>query len=360
MLLVSVGAIVAAVVTAAAATWLVNPERTNEIACAGEFIKPAASCDPVADCAAELDRMGIEHGELAAYVNPLGGIAVREVDDVPSGWTPIGETVTQDLALIRLDEDLNDYVDGLASGCFTVEEATQVATEAIARYGLTGIPVTVRHPTSGPDRCALGSVMGDGAEVGILMDVGPTRGESKPQERHHGPSSRQQHQPPSTTIASHSTMPPKRSAKSRATQANRWWSCPRSHPRNGVHRTQRGDRRRPQGDSQRPHQLTSPSFPSAPAAPPGRPNGQNDVRVARAPPTNGMPVSAGCWGARQAIWGRSPLLRTFQNGKPGRPAPAGGHHPPHLIGAAERMVARPTAWQHRLGTTHLGWSPARG
>lgn len=154
---------------AAAANWLVTPGDTTEIACNGEVIIPARSGDPVADCAAELDRQGIEYGELEAYANPAGGVAVREIGTEPDGYTPLGQQFTQDVALIQLEEALADRVDGLASRCMTSSEATALAEQHMNDLGLD-LPMTIRAPELDGSGCAIAIVTND-REVIIAMDV---------------------------------------------------------------------------------------------------------------------------------------------------------------------------------------------
>lgn len=159
-------AVLATAGVAAATTWLVNPEDTTEIACGGEVIIPARSGDPVADCAAELDRRGIAYGELEAYANTFGGVVVT--DAASDGLTPLGDSFTQDAALIRLGEMLNDHVDGLESRCFAHPEAMLLTAEYMSDLGL-GLPVNVRSPELAATHCAVAIVNAD--EVIIAMDV---------------------------------------------------------------------------------------------------------------------------------------------------------------------------------------------
>ncbi len=157
--------------TAAAASLFINPGETTRIACGGENIISARSGDPVADCAAELDRLGIEHGELIAYANGNGGVTV--VDGETPGLTPLGDDFRQDLAVIRLSEMLNDHVDGLDSGCYNAADAVNLARSSMKVLGLDW-PVTTREATSGDTRCAVGFVVEDEHRVIIAMDVGPS------------------------------------------------------------------------------------------------------------------------------------------------------------------------------------------
>ncbi len=167
--LVSAVVAVAAIGTAAAATWLVSPADTTEIACNGENIIYARSGDPVADCAAELDRLGIDYADLEAYANPFGGVAVYESGNEPDGHTPLGTEFSQDVALIKLGEHFDDEVDGLASRCMNSGEATALTRGYMADLGLE-LPVTVRSPELDESGCAIAFITND-LEVVIAMDV---------------------------------------------------------------------------------------------------------------------------------------------------------------------------------------------
>lgn len=126
-------------ILAMAATWafVIQPEETTEIQCAHSHIMPAVSGDPVADCAAELDRMGIDHGPLAAYVNRGGGVAVFEVgEDVPSWYQPLDEDFRQDVAIIELERALSDVTTGLESDCYSTDEAVPIVERELDRVGL--------------------------------------------------------------------------------------------------------------------------------------------------------------------------------------------------------------------------------
>lgn len=100
---------------------------------------PSATGDPVADCAAQWER---ETGSLAprlvAYDNGHGGITVRPADEPPpSGWTPLPDGATQNVAMVRMQQWLDDYVGGLNSGCFDNATAVAMTERALERLGMT-------------------------------------------------------------------------------------------------------------------------------------------------------------------------------------------------------------------------------
>ena len=125
--------------TATAAAWALTrqPEQTTEIACNGEVIIPARSGDPVADCAAELARVGITHGELKAYTNQFGGVAIYDSDQgVPTGAQLLEDGFRQDTASIEFKASLNDVVTGLESSCYSTDAARPIVEREMAAVDL--------------------------------------------------------------------------------------------------------------------------------------------------------------------------------------------------------------------------------
>lgn len=126
-------------ILAMAATWafVIQPEETTEIQCAHSLIMPAVSGDPVADCAAELDRMGIAHGPLTAYTNRFGSVAVYELgEDVPPSYQPLDEDFRQDVAIIELERALSDVTTGLEADCYSTDEAVPIIERELDRVGI--------------------------------------------------------------------------------------------------------------------------------------------------------------------------------------------------------------------------------
>ncbi len=58
-----------------------------------------------------------------------------------TGWTPIP---SQDVALIELQESLDDHVNGLHSACFDTSAATAFAQQQLDRLGLVGWRIDAR------------------------------------------------------------------------------------------------------------------------------------------------------------------------------------------------------------------------
>jgi hypothetical protein len=104
-----------------------------------DAIIAAASGDPLADCAANWRRStGSNPPKLVAYDNGLGGITVMAVGETPPpGATALPDGATQNVSLVAVQQSLDDYVDGLNSGCFDSTTAVEMTQQTLTRYGLT-------------------------------------------------------------------------------------------------------------------------------------------------------------------------------------------------------------------------------
>ncbi len=146
----------AVLTTAAAWAYVTQPEQSTTIQCPRAHIMPAVSGDPVADCAAELDRMGIEHGPLAAYVNRFGGVAVYEIgEDVPAVYRPLDEGFRQDVAIIELERALSDVTIGLEADCYSTDEAVPIIERELDRIGIEWV-IGIGLDANGRERIADG------------------------------------------------------------------------------------------------------------------------------------------------------------------------------------------------------------
>jgi hypothetical protein len=103
----------------------------------------ATSGNPAADCAAEWQReRGAPAPPLVAYANTEGGVTVLpRSENPPAGWRTLG---SQDVALIELQESLDDYLNGLNSSCFSSPQATAFTRQQLARLGFVGWTVNIR------------------------------------------------------------------------------------------------------------------------------------------------------------------------------------------------------------------------
>ena len=180
-LVISIAAV--AVVLAGAAAWVISsPQETTEIACNGEVIIPARSGDPVADCAAELGRLGFGPANLVAYATDRGGVAVfEEGTDVPSSWRLLEDGFSQDSEIIQLREALDDIATGIESGCYSDDEAIAIVERELAISSLDWEIVTRPHEDMNPPTCAVAIVQPEEQRVlvaqlqvgGAATNVGP-------------------------------------------------------------------------------------------------------------------------------------------------------------------------------------------
>jgi hypothetical protein len=106
---------------------------------------PAATGDPVKDCAANWRRStGNNPPELVAYDNGLGGITVMAADEEPlPGATAMPSGATQNVSLVAMQQWVDDYVGGLPSGCYDNATATEMTQQALTRFGLAGWTISV-------------------------------------------------------------------------------------------------------------------------------------------------------------------------------------------------------------------------
>ncbi|HEY2355467.1 MAG TPA: hypothetical protein VGH79_11285 [Gaiellaceae bacterium] len=151
-LVLAVAALV--VLAATGAAWALtrgSARETTAIDCkigGGTTVIDATSGDPAADCAAIWPA---PVPKLQAYSNGLGGVAVIPASEKPpAGWTPIA---SQDVALIELQETLDDNINGLDSSCFDSAAATTFAQQQLNRLGFSGWSTDVR---SGDGACYSG------------------------------------------------------------------------------------------------------------------------------------------------------------------------------------------------------------
>ena len=174
-LVIALAALVVAAATGAG--WAVlspGPAReTTGVACAirgtvGPMIViDALSGDPAADCATIWPA---PVPKLQAYDDGTGGIAVIPASETaPAGWTPIE---SQDVALIVLQERLDDHISGLRSGCFTSAQATTFAQQQLDVLGFTDWTVATR---SGSQPC-YGGFADASAKTVTLLPIGDDSG----------------------------------------------------------------------------------------------------------------------------------------------------------------------------------------
>jgi hypothetical protein len=168
--LAAAGIAVAAIATAA--TWVALrgglARETTSVQClidGNDTVIPSTSGDPAHDCAIQWKRdFGTKPPALVAYDNTLGGVTVlARSQKPPRGWTVLH---SQDVALIELQDSLDDYVAGLNSSCLDGKAATALAGAKLARFGFRGWTVTVR---SGDGACVSGDVVDPVARTVTLI-----------------------------------------------------------------------------------------------------------------------------------------------------------------------------------------------
>ncbi|HEY5457085.1 MAG TPA: hypothetical protein VIJ96_16610 [Acidothermaceae bacterium] len=151
-----VGAVATVLIGGTAAGWALAPSsshNTVSIDCVitgtGTVI-PSESGNAVSDCAAQWrSETGRQAPPLAAYDNGHGGIAVAPADQTPApAFTRIPAATSQNVAVIDLQESLDDYVQGLNSGCYDNRAATTMARHDLTALGLSGWTVVPATPGS--------------------------------------------------------------------------------------------------------------------------------------------------------------------------------------------------------------------
>jgi hypothetical protein len=149
-------AVLALAAIATAATWVIvgrTPAReTTSVECVingVDAVIPSTSGDPAHDCAAEWRReLGKAAPALVAYANTFGGVTVLPRSrKPPAGWRTLR---SQDLALIELQNSLDDYVGGLYSSCLSDAAAIALTKAKLAELGFHGWAVTMTSNGSQP------------------------------------------------------------------------------------------------------------------------------------------------------------------------------------------------------------------
>jgi hypothetical protein len=139
---------------ATAATWAAlssGPAReTTSVECVikgVDTIIPSSSGNPVTDCAAQWQRdEGTAAPPLRAYDNSFGGVTVLPRSETPpSGWKPLQ---SQDVALIELQDSLDDAIAGLNSSCLDGTAATSLTQRKLAEFGFIGWTATLRSAST--------------------------------------------------------------------------------------------------------------------------------------------------------------------------------------------------------------------
>ena len=173
-LVIPVAAAFVILVGAAAGWTLVTSSARDTVAVqcqmpGSDLMIPAASGDPVADCAAAWERdTGTKAPRLVAYDNGSGGITVLPADEQPpSGFEALHTGATQNVSIIQMQQWLDDYVAGLRADCYDVAAATQMTQQELVRLGMTGWNVQP-PPTTDHGRC-VGTGILDAKTTTVLL-----------------------------------------------------------------------------------------------------------------------------------------------------------------------------------------------
>lgn len=163
--LVLAAAVLVAIATATVA-WAITrggASDTTSVECviAGtDTVIDATSGNPAADCAAEWQReLGTPPPLLTAYANTSGGVTVLpSKQKPPAGWRTLR---SQNVALIELQEALDDYLNGLNSTCLNAPAATAFTQQQLDQLGFAGWTVDVRSAPqgSGPPICTGSAIL---------------------------------------------------------------------------------------------------------------------------------------------------------------------------------------------------------
>ena len=177
--LVLVVAIVVAAATAAAA-WAIfgsSAQQTTSVECVisgTDTIIPASSGDPAADCALQWQRdLGTTPPPLLAYDNGDGGVTVLPRSEKPPAGFERLPGHSQDVALIQLQESLDDYVNGLNSTCLDGAAATALTHAKLTQFGLTGWTVTIRNDGACADSEVVDPASRTVTLIGTAVPTGP-------------------------------------------------------------------------------------------------------------------------------------------------------------------------------------------
>jgi hypothetical protein len=173
-LAIPIAAALVVLVGAAAAWTLVASSGRDSVALQCEIegtdaIIPAVSGDPVSDCAAQWKReSGSDAPRLVAYDNGVGGITVLPADEKPpSGFTALHAGVSQNVAMIQMQQWLDDHVAGLSSDCYDTPTAMQMTQQELERLGMAGW--TVQPPPSTDHGRCVGTGILDAATTTVSL-----------------------------------------------------------------------------------------------------------------------------------------------------------------------------------------------
>lgn len=171
--------VVLVAIATATVAWAITrggASETTSVECviAGtDTVIDATSGNPAADCAAEWQReLGTPPPPLNAYANTSGGVTVLpRSQKPPAGWRTLR---SQNVALIELQESLDDYLNGLSSSCLNAPAATAFTQQQLDRLGFVGWTVNNRSApgsTSSTNSPTATAATGSGARPAPTMSA---------------------------------------------------------------------------------------------------------------------------------------------------------------------------------------------
>ena len=102
---------------------------------------PPITSDPIADCQQYQQLSGREPIRNPVAITRDDMTIVAPADEIPSAAVAAQRPTDREEAMTRLQQSLDDYVDGGLSRCFTLETGPAWARAEADRLGLTDVPV---------------------------------------------------------------------------------------------------------------------------------------------------------------------------------------------------------------------------
>lgn len=142
-----------------------------------------SSGDPVADCAAEYQRLQVGSSPaLRGYTTGTSYISVVPADwPVPASWQPLADTFRNDPTRLALKQRLEDVIDGPQSRCRSTDQVAALVQSDLSDLGLTGWTIERLEQADRADGntwCALAFVDDAGSRLVRIQGLfGPASGE---------------------------------------------------------------------------------------------------------------------------------------------------------------------------------------
>jgi len=150
-------------------------------------VMDVSSGDPVADCAAEYERLDGAAPALVGYSTGRRFLSVVPATwPVPSSWKPLGRGFRSDAARLELRQRLGDVLDGPEAQCRSADEVQDMVERDLADLEFTGWKIERREQADkadGEDWCAIAFVDDEGQPLVWIQGLeGPANPEVSAQE----------------------------------------------------------------------------------------------------------------------------------------------------------------------------------